>query len=120
MALPIQVKLLRVLEKMTFRRVGGVEDITVDVRIVAATNRDLTARCRAGTFREDLFYRLNVVPLRVPPLRERPEDILPLAEYFLARLRTAASRKASGGSPDARGGPARPTPGPATSASCAT
>jgi DNA-binding NtrC family response regulator len=84
MALPVQVKLLRVLEKRAFRRVGGVQDIQVDVRIVAATNRDLRAQVRAGTFREDLYYRLQVVPLDVPPLRERPEDILPLAEHFLA------------------------------------
>jgi two-component system response regulator AtoC len=83
MALPVQVKLLRVLEKMTFRRVGGVEDITVNVRIVAATNRDLARQVDAGTFRADLYYRLNVLQLRVPPLRSRREDIVPLAEYFL-------------------------------------
>ena len=84
MALPVQVKLLRVLEKRSFRRVGGVQDIQVDVRIVAATNRDLRAQLAAGTFRDDLYYRLQVVPLYVPPLRDRPEDILPLAEHFLA------------------------------------
>ena len=83
MAMSIQVKLLRVLEKMAFRRVGGIADIKVDVRIVAATNRNLAAQVRAGTFREDLYYRLNVVQLRVPALRDRPEDILPLAEHFL-------------------------------------
>ncbi|MFO7609191.1 MAG: sigma-54 dependent transcriptional regulator [Candidatus Krumholzibacteriia bacterium] len=83
MALPVQVKLLRVLEKRAFRRVGGTRDISVDVRLVAATNRDLRAQVRAGTFREDLYYRLQVVQLRVPPLRARPEDILPLAEHFL-------------------------------------
>jgi len=83
MALPVQVKLLRVLEKMTFRRVGGVEDISVNVRIVAATNRDLAMQVEAGTFRADLYYRLNVLQLRVPPLRSRREDIVPLAEYFL-------------------------------------
>jgi DNA-binding NtrC family response regulator len=84
MSLPIQVKLLRVLEKMTFRRVGGIADISVDVRIVAATNRSLAKQVKAGTFREDLFYRLNVVQLQVPPLRERREDIVPLAEHFLS------------------------------------
>ena len=84
MSLPIQVKLLRVLEKMSFRRVGGIQDIQVDVRILAATNRNLVQEVRTGRFREDLFYRLNVVQLRVPPLRARPEDIGPLAEYFLA------------------------------------
>ncbi len=83
MAPTIQVKLLRVLEKMTFRRVGGLEDISVDVRIVAATNRRLKAEVRNGNFREDLYYRLNVVEIYVPPLRSRPEDILPLANFFL-------------------------------------
>ena len=83
MELPVQVKLLRVLEKRSFRRLGGLQDIQVDVRIVAASNRDLRAQVRAGTFREDLYYRLQVVPLHVPPLRERIEDILPLAEHFL-------------------------------------
>lgn len=86
MALTVQVKLLRVLEKMVFRRVGGVQDIGVDVRIVAATNRNLEAQVRAGTFREDLYYRLNVVRLAVPPLRSRTEDIVPLAEFFLERF----------------------------------
>jgi DNA-binding NtrC family response regulator len=84
MSLPVQVKLLRVLEKMSFRRVGGIKDIKVDVRIIAATNRDLRNLVIEGRFREDLFYRLNVLPLQVPPLRERPEDIVPLAEHFLS------------------------------------
>lgn len=83
MSIPIQVKLLRVLERMTFRRVGGLKDITVDVRILSATNRDLTACVGEGRFREDLYYRLKVISLRIPPLRERPEDILLLAEHFL-------------------------------------
>ncbi len=83
MSLPVQVKLLRVLEKMSFRRVGGIKDITVDVRILAATNRDLKAEVATGRFREDLFYRLNVLPLTIPPLRERPEDIELLAAHFL-------------------------------------
>ncbi len=86
MALPVQVKLLRVLEKMTFRRVGGIQDITVDVRIVAATNRNLKAQVEEGSFREDLYYRLNVVKIVVPPLRDRVEDILPLVEYFLGQF----------------------------------
>lgn len=84
MAMPVQVKLLRVLEKMNFRRVGGIADIQVDVRIVAATNRNLAQQVKAGLFREDLYYRLNVVQLQVPPLRARREDIRPLAEHFLA------------------------------------
>jgi len=83
MSMPIQVKLLRVLEKMSFRRVGGLVDINVDVRIVAATNRRLASQVKAGLFREDLFYRLNVVLLQVPPLRSRPEDVLPLANHYL-------------------------------------
>ncbi|RKZ13190.1 hypothetical protein DRQ32_02145 [bacterium] len=83
MSLPVQVKLLRVLEKMSFRRVGGIKDITVDVRIVAATNRDLRREVQRGTFREDLFYRLNVLPVEVPTLRDRPEDIPLLADHFL-------------------------------------
>ena len=80
---PVQVKLLRVLEKMVFRRVGGLEDIQVDVRVVAATNRDLTKLVARGTFREDLFFRLKVVQLTVPPLRQRPQDIPDLAGHFL-------------------------------------
>jgi two-component system, NtrC family, response regulator AtoC len=86
MALTVQVKLLRVLEKMIFRRVGGLQDVGVDVRIVAATNRNLAGQVKAGTFREDLYYRLNVVRLAVPPLRDRPEDIIPLAEFFLGKF----------------------------------
>jgi len=83
MSMPVQVKLLRVLEKMNFRRLGGIADIQVDVRIVAATNRNLAQQVRSGLFREDLYYRLNVVQLHVPPLRSRREDIMPLAEHFL-------------------------------------
>ncbi len=83
MALNIQVKLLRVLEKMSFRRVGGMEEIIVDVRIIAATNRNLVSQVRLGAFREDLYYRLKVVDLMVPPLRSRKPDIMPLTEYFL-------------------------------------
>jgi transcriptional regulator with PAS, ATPase and Fis domain len=83
MSSKIQVKLLRVLEKMSFRRVGGVKDIQVDVRIVSATNRNLRKCVDEGSFREDLYYRLKVIPLLIPPLRERPEDITILAEHFL-------------------------------------
>jgi len=83
MALPIQVKLLRVLERKSFRRVGGLEDIAVDVRIIAATNRELAKLVRQGIFREDLYYRLKVVELHLPPLRERGDDIPHLARHFL-------------------------------------
>ncbi|MCX5799825.1 MAG: sigma-54 dependent transcriptional regulator [Candidatus Eisenbacteria bacterium] len=83
MGLPIQVKLLRVLERMTFKRVGGTKDLTVSVRIISATNRDLDKSVRDGKFREDLYYRLKVLPICVPPLRERVEDILPLAKHFM-------------------------------------
>ena len=78
-----QVKLLRVLQEQQFERVGGTESITVDTRIITATNKKLDKEVKAGRFREDLYYRLNVVPIQLPPLRERKEDILPLAEYFL-------------------------------------
>ncbi|WP_373044938.1 sigma-54-dependent transcriptional regulator [Vulgatibacter sp.] len=84
--LQVQVKLLRALQQRTIRSVGGVKDVEVDVRIVAATNRDLAEEVRAGRFREDLFYRLNVIGLKVPPLRERREDVLLLAEHFLRRF----------------------------------
>jgi DNA-binding NtrC family response regulator len=86
MAPQLQAKLLRVLETRTFRRVGGGADITVDVRVVAATHRDLAKLVGEGRFREDLYFRLNVVPVQVPPLRERIADIPPLAEHFVARF----------------------------------
>jgi len=79
----LQVKLLRMLQESEVQRVGGERVIRVDVRVVAATNADLTERINAGEFRADLFYRLNVVSLRLPPLRERVDDILPLAHHFL-------------------------------------
>ncbi|MGC1404704.1 MAG: sigma-54 dependent transcriptional regulator [Thermodesulfobacteriota bacterium] len=78
-----QVKLLRVLQEREFERVGGSKTIKVDVRILAATNKNLEEETRCGNFREDLFYRLNVIPLHIPPLRERPEDIPVLTDYFL-------------------------------------
>jgi DNA-binding NtrC family response regulator len=81
----IQPKLLRFLETGEFRRVGGTNLLTVDVRVISATNKDLREEVKAGRFREDLLYRLNVITLQMPPLRERKEDIGPLAEYFLAR-----------------------------------
>ncbi|OQX83038.1 MAG: hypothetical protein B6D63_06845 [Candidatus Latescibacteria bacterium 4484_7] len=83
MSLTIQVKLLRVLEKMSFRRVGGTRDIKVSVRIISATNKDLKEAVEKRTFREDLYYRLKVIPIYIPPLRERKEDIYLLLKYFL-------------------------------------
>jgi len=84
--LPLQKRLLRVLETGCFRRVGGEQEIPVHVRIITATHRDLGAEVAAGSFRLDLYHRLAVVPLRVPPLRERPEDLGPLAEYFVEQF----------------------------------
>jgi DNA-binding NtrC family response regulator len=81
----LQVKLLRVLQERELQRVGGDRAIKVDVRVIAATNADLTERIRSGQFRSDLFYRLNVVSVRIPPLRERVDDILPLAHHFLRK-----------------------------------
>ena len=86
MSLATQSKVLRVLQDGSFQRLGGSRPLRADVRIVAATNRDLGERIREGLFREDLFHRLNVVTIRVPPLRERPDDIPPLAEYFVHRF----------------------------------
>jgi DNA-binding NtrC family response regulator len=85
LAPPLQAKLLRVLETRKFERVGGTRTISVDIRLVAATNEDLEDRAKRGTFREDLFYRLNTIILRLPPLRERPEDIPLLVEVFADR-----------------------------------
>jgi transcriptional regulator with GAF, ATPase, and Fis domain len=82
-SLEVQTKLLRVLEEMTFERVGSSEPVQVDVRIIAATHRDLEAMIAQGKFREDLYFRLNVLPIRVPPLRERAEDVAELAQHFL-------------------------------------
>ncbi|MDZ4165180.1 MAG: sigma-54 dependent transcriptional regulator [Smithellaceae bacterium] len=79
----LQVKLLRVVQEKSFRRVGGAEDIKVDVRIIAATNQNLRQKVAAGTFREDLFYRLNVIPIWLPPLRKRKDDIPVLTRYFI-------------------------------------
>lgn len=82
----VQVRLLRVLEEREFTRVGGGERIKVDVRIISATNKDLWAQVQEGKFREDLYYRLNVVGIFIPPMRERREDVLPLAQHFLAKF----------------------------------
>ena len=82
----MQVKLLRVLQDRRFRRLGGTEEVQADIRVIAATNQDLQKRVAEGKFREDLFYRINVLQVHLPPLRERREDIPPIAEHFLARF----------------------------------
>jgi len=92
--LNLQAKLLGAIQDRAFERVGGVKTIRVDIRIVAATNIDLAAACQNGSFRSDLYYRLNVVPLCIPPLRERREDIVVLSEHFLARLMDKYGRRA--------------------------
>ncbi|MBS2028199.1 MAG: sigma-54-dependent Fis family transcriptional regulator [Deltaproteobacteria bacterium] len=96
-----QVKLLRVLQQREFERVGGTETLTADVRLVAATNRDLAAEVAAGRFREDLYYRLNVVTVSVPPLRHRKADIPALAARFLSRFSAAYGKAIEGLAPDA-------------------
>ncbi len=92
MTLAMQVKLLRVLQERTVRPVGGTSEIPIDVRVIAATNRDLDRAVAENLFREDLYYRLNVIPIRVPNLRERREDILLLANHFLKKYAAAANR----------------------------
>jgi TyrR family helix-turn-helix protein len=82
----LQVKLLQVIQEREITRVGGVESIPINVRIISATNQDLMSLVHEGKFREDLYYRLNVVPISIPPLRERPEDIIPMIRIFLNRI----------------------------------
>jgi two-component system response regulator FlrC len=96
MSLVLQAKLLRVLQEREVDRVGGREPVRVDVRVIATTNRDLGRECREGRFREDLFYRLNVFPLKVPPLRERPEDIVFLANHFRKKYSELSGKQVAG------------------------
>lgn len=97
----LQSKLLRVLQERTFEKVGSDKTVSVDVRILAATNRDIGAMVGKGEFRGDLYYRLNVLPLEIPPLRRRPEDIPELARFFLSRFAKASGRNFTGFSRDA-------------------
>lgn len=99
--LEIQVKLLRAIQESEFERVGGVKTLNVDVRLIAATNRDLEDEIKAKRFREDLYYRLNVVPIHLPPLRERPEDCEPLLDHFLRRSNERLGKDVQGFTPEA-------------------
>jgi transcriptional regulator with GAF, ATPase, and Fis domain len=98
----VQVKLLRVLQERSFERVGGTRSVTVDVRVVAATHRELKAEVAAGRFREDLYYRLNVFPVELPPLSGRRDAIVPLAEYFARKFSAAFGKTIDGFSADAK------------------
>jgi len=99
----LQAKMLRVLQQREFERVGGTRTLKLDVRLIAATNRDLAAEVKRGAFREDLYHRLNVVAIRVPPLRDRPDDIMTLARHFLARAAARCGRRVNDISLEAAG-----------------
>jgi transcriptional regulator with PAS, ATPase and Fis domain len=96
MPLALQAKLLQVLEEKTFKRLGGVADITVDIRVVAATNADLDRAVKENRFRLDLYYRLNTFPIRIPPLRERTEDIPALVRFFLDKFNRDFNKQVTG------------------------
>ncbi len=94
MSRELQTKLIRFLQDGSFRRVGDENEVKVDVRVICTTQKDLPAMVQEGKFREDLFYRLNVLTLSLPPLRERKQDVVPLAEFFIARFAARLGRKA--------------------------
>lgn len=98
----VQVELLRAIEDKKITRVGGSQEVPVDFRVICATNKDLEEAVRAGTFREDLYYRINIFSITIPPLRDRPEDILPIAQHFLKRFAHSMGRKVTGFAPDAQ------------------
>ena len=99
--LPLQVKLLRVIQEREFKRVGGTDDIKVNVRIISASNQDLQQKVAHNSFREDLFYRLNVIQIKIPPLRERKEDITLLMNHFVQKYSTETGKKIEGITPEA-------------------
>src|SRR2546426_5124479 len=101
MAPALQAKLLRFLEEKTFKRVGGVADIRVDVKVIAATNRTLEDEVKKGRFREDLYYRLNVLPILLPPLRARAEDIPALVHFFVDSFNIEFKKRVRGVSAEA-------------------
>ncbi|MBU1652176.1 sigma 54-interacting transcriptional regulator, partial [bacterium] len=101
MSLSTQVKLLQFLQDGTFRRVGGTQDLAVDVRVIAATNRDLKRMVQEGSYREDLYYRLNVFPMQMPALRERKGDIAKLARFFLQKFSSEMGKRIAAFTPDA-------------------
>ena len=115
-----QNKILRVLVDQTFQRVGGTTKVTVDVRIVSSTSRNIEAEIAAGQFREDLYHRLSVVPIRVPPLAERREDIPELVDYFMDQISQATGLPQAQRSATTRWRCCSRTTGRATCASCAT
>jgi transcriptional regulator with GAF, ATPase, and Fis domain len=102
LSLPLQAKLLRVIQEREIERLGGTKPIKIDVRLITATHRDLRDMVKQGTFRQDLYFRLNVIPIRMPPLREHPEDIPILAAYFLDKFRKRTKRRVNSISPRAR------------------
>ena len=120
MPLETQGKIVRALQDQTFERLGGNARVKVDVRVLAITNKDLQAEIAAGRFREDLYYRLAVVPLRMPSLKERREDIPELARHFMVRSAENFRHGRRATCPPTRWPRCKATTGPATCASCAT